>query len=213
MNSTSEHPKQLHVDVVADGDLVLVVGPEKSRLRVYSTSMKLGSKDFKTMLSSNFLEGSKLKNSSPNNPAEIDLPEDNTRAFTLVCSILHHRNDLIQKILTVEDCVELAKLAHKYNFQDSIKDTVAARGLIPTGKFSRAIREIFDCLAADYILCSDVAFEKLTDKLISNYNGRKLLALANQEDGLYSLLPGRIFGKSYYSFSHNIQRSSANLIA
>lgn len=63
------------VDVVEDGDLILLIG-SKIKLRVHSLLLKMNSSVFRTMLGPNWLEGQSLAKISEDAPGKLDLPDD-----------------------------------------------------------------------------------------------------------------------------------------
>ena len=60
MTEVREHKPTTLVDIAADGDVILVVGPEKIRLRVHSLNLKATSKPFSAMLGPIWKEGRDL---------------------------------------------------------------------------------------------------------------------------------------------------------
>jgi hypothetical protein len=77
-----------------DGDVILIIGVEKLRLRVDSQSLRSASKVFSAMFGPDWREG---KRTSAENLTDIELPEDDTNAMLRVCYILHDREDLVPK--------------------------------------------------------------------------------------------------------------------
>lgn len=81
------------VQIAADGDVILVVGPEQVKLRVYSLFLKAASKPFSAMLGPDWKEGHNMLDRD--RPVELLLPEDNASALELICAIVHYRNDTV----------------------------------------------------------------------------------------------------------------------
>jgi hypothetical protein len=60
---------------VTYGDVILVVGPEKVKLRVHSLFLKAASKPFSAMFGPDWKEGHNML--GRDGPVEVPLPEDN----------------------------------------------------------------------------------------------------------------------------------------
>jgi len=79
--------------IAADGDVILVVGPERVRLRVYSLFLKAASKPFSIMLGPDWKESHNMFDRD--GLVELPLPEDNAAALKLICAIIHHQNNIV----------------------------------------------------------------------------------------------------------------------
>jgi BTB/POZ domain len=93
------------VEIATNGDITLVVGPEKRKLQVNSCVLKNASKVFNAMLGPQFREGQDLHG---NSPKEIIMPDDNADALTIICRILHLRNDSIPDSRTPSEVLQIA---------------------------------------------------------------------------------------------------------
>ncbi|KAM0555806.1 hypothetical protein ACHAPJ_006203 [Fusarium lateritium] len=62
--------------VVEDGDIILIVGDDETKIQVSSGFLKHISPVFKAMLNSNMSEGQALRDRTGNEPVEIKLPSD-----------------------------------------------------------------------------------------------------------------------------------------
>jgi len=91
--------------IATNSDIILVVGTEKRKLLVNSSVLKNSSKAFNAMFGPHFSEGQDLPGISPK---EVIMPEDNANALTIICSIVHLRNDLIPDSLTSSEILEIA---------------------------------------------------------------------------------------------------------
>ena len=98
--------------IAPTGDTILVVGEEKTELRVHSICMKTTSKVFDALFGPHFSEG---QPSNGDLPKEIHLPHDDARAMTTICKVIHHRNDLLPDVLEPGDLPEIAVTADKYD--------------------------------------------------------------------------------------------------
>ncbi|KAF1937281.1 hypothetical protein EJ02DRAFT_357184 [Clathrospora elynae] len=78
------------IDIVSDGDCILVVGQDRTKLRVHSRFLGAVSKPFAAMFAPAWKEGDALL--SQFDPIEILLPEDNATSMRIVCAIIHHKN-------------------------------------------------------------------------------------------------------------------------
>ena len=78
------------VNIATDGDVILVVGPEKAKLRVQSLFLKAASKPFSAMFGPDWKEGHNILDLDA--LIELPLPENNANALKLICAIIHYRN-------------------------------------------------------------------------------------------------------------------------
>ncbi|KAL3587778.1 hypothetical protein FPOAC2_13677 [Fusarium poae] len=78
------------VEIDPDGDLLLIVGPEETKLRVRSMLLMAASKPFSVMFGPNWKEGHDMRDRD--GPFELSLPDDNAAALKIICSIIHYRN-------------------------------------------------------------------------------------------------------------------------
>ena len=78
---------------MADGDVILVVGPEKVKLCDHSVFLKATSRPFSAMLGPNRKEGRDMLGQDV--LVELPLPEGNAAVLKLVRSIIQHRNESV----------------------------------------------------------------------------------------------------------------------
>lgn len=109
------------IDPAPKGDLILVVGDERLKIRVNSLFLKAASKPFAAMLGSHFKEGQLLANATPENPMELELPEDSGMAMVYVCSALHFNTDAIPKVMDTERLLDVALVLDKYQILPALK--------------------------------------------------------------------------------------------
>ncbi|KAI8717266.1 BTB domain-containing protein [Fusarium sp. LHS14.1] len=98
-------------------EIILVVGPEKSKIRVSSHLLRTTSPVFNVMLGPNFKEGAALRENE--GPTEIILPEDNAKALWNVYSTLCGDNPRVNK-LKPDEIYDVAVLAQKYDLIDRL---------------------------------------------------------------------------------------------
>ncbi|KAF4806145.1 hypothetical protein CGCSCA5_v014680 [Colletotrichum siamense] len=85
-SSTTHNDDNTVANIAADGDVIMVVGPEKKEFRLHSFFLKTTFKVFKAMLGPNFAEGQQLNaNEAKGNraPVKIDLPEDDVNSMDI----------------------------------------------------------------------------------------------------------------------------------
>ncbi|QDS75765.1 hypothetical protein FKW77_008691 [Venturia effusa] len=101
-----------------DGDLVLVVGTAKHRVRVASKALTSTSGVFKAMLSGQFKEAAELAASSAIGELyELPLPDDDVEAMIAICNIVHLRPKEVPSIKTFSASLlqNIVFLAEKYD--------------------------------------------------------------------------------------------------
>ncbi|CZR43778.1 uncharacterized protein FPRO_07305 [Fusarium proliferatum ET1] len=89
------------VEIVPDGDIILVVGSDRTKILVKSTLLRAASNPFSAMLRPNWKEGHDTRHY--NGPFELPLPEDNAT------------NDRIPQTLPASDILAIAVAADKYD--------------------------------------------------------------------------------------------------
>ncbi|KAE9969057.1 hypothetical protein EG328_007114 [Venturia inaequalis] len=103
----------MKVAIDPDGDVLLVVGSNKSQvsLQVSSKVLSVASKMFKTMFFGQFKEAVELANSTT--PYEVLVPDDEPVAMIALCSVLHHVE--FTPDLSVLNLSDFAGVADKYD--------------------------------------------------------------------------------------------------
>lgn len=181
------------VNIAADGDVILVVGPEKSKIRVYSFMLKAASKPFSAMLGPSWKEGRQQHTADV--PNELQLPDDDAVGMKYICAVLHHQSQMIPAALHVNVVLSIAVLADKYDFVNALAFASAA-WLVPAGKEAS---DLMVLAAAAVLLLNAKLFTAITKSLILNYGG-SYLHLFNQD--LESTLSWRVVCKSYKPVCH-----------
>ncbi|SPJ83766.1 uncharacterized protein FTOL_10282 [Fusarium torulosum] len=172
------------IEIAPDGDLILMVGPEETKLRIRSILLMAASKVFSTMLGPDWKEGGDIRHHD--GPFELPLPEDNAAALQVVCSIIHYQNDKIPRTLPAGDILAVAVVADKYDCVDVVK--FASESWLRTS--GHEPDDLMLLTAAAYILRSSTAFNNITRTLILNYDG-PFLALCTNE--IESIMPWKVF--------------------
>ncbi|CAI0652220.1 unnamed protein product [Colletotrichum noveboracense] len=121
-NNVSEDDDTI-VEIAADGDLIMVVGPKKKKFRLHSLILKMTSKVFRAMLGLNFAEGQQLianETTGSREPGKINLPEDDVESMDFIFKTLHHQFDALEN---PEDLpfFEILVAADKYDLLSAIK--------------------------------------------------------------------------------------------
>lgn len=99
-------------DIAPQGDVILVVGKQGTRLRIHSLFLRFASPVFAAMFGPYFAEGQDLESTATK---EVAMPEDDARAVLIVCEILHHYTDCLPKNLASETAFQVAKTADRYD--------------------------------------------------------------------------------------------------
>jgi hypothetical protein len=167
---TVEHNGKLDPvqDVSPDGDVVLVVGPRKVRLRIQSQCLRCASKVFSAMFRPHWNEGQGLSKESPQ---EVPLVEDDADALRTICCVIHHRNDDVAQSLTPKEVLQIAIEADKYDLNTSLK-FARVQWLKPRDSPERVDMGYF--LAAAFLFGDMNMFVAHTLALILNYKGSYL---------------------------------------
>lgn len=156
------------VDVSLDGDVILIVGTDKVRLRVYSQCLRSASKIFNAMFGPHWSDGQRLTERSP---IEVALPEDDADAMRTICYIVHHRNDLVSQHLTTKKILQIAIEVDKYDFRIALK-FASVEWLKPPVNAKR--EEMGHRLATAFLFENSDAFEAHFMKLLLHYDGSYL---------------------------------------
>ncbi|CAG7958013.1 unnamed protein product [Penicillium salamii] len=172
------------VNIDAAGDIILVVGPEKLRLRVRSLFLKAASKLSGTILGPDWKEGHDILGTGL--PVEIVLPEENATALRCICAILHHQIKLLPQIMAVNDVLRVAVTANKFGVVDAL--TFASQfWLYP---LNRGANDLIALAAAASLFKNAQAFRDITKALVLNY-GDSYLALLSED--IMPILGERVF--------------------
>jgi hypothetical protein len=171
-------------EIVSDGDILLVVGPDKTRLRVKSMLLMAASNPFSTMLGPNWKEGHDMRHH--HGPFEVSLPDDNATALEMICSIIHFQNDKIPRTLAAADVLAVAVAADKYDCLNALN--FASKTWLRECKGNP--EDLMLLATAAYLFRNAQAFKELTSDLVLNHLG-SYLGLGGKE--VESVLPWEVF--------------------
>lgn len=167
------------IALAADGDVVLVVGPECRRLRVSSLFVKNASLVLKAMLGPNFKEGRQL---TQLDEVEIPLPDDNAEALEIILTTIHGHNDKVPTTLSPQLLLQIAITVDKYDCHNSLAFVIrvwqesAYSAIKPSnGKGMWALA------MAALVLKLQPTFAKVTSTLTFAFNG-PFLDLVGKDD-------------------------------
>ena len=186
MKESKDNTPSIVVNLAADGDVILVVGPEKVKLRVHSLFLKAASRPFSALFGPDWKEGHNMLDRD--GPVELLLPEDNAGALKLICAIIHHRNKKVPQTLAAGYVLAVAVTADKYDCVDALK--FASGNWLRPGKNEAG--NLMLLTAAAYLFQNAQAFNEITRALILNYDG-PYLALSCEE--VESAITWKVFCK------------------
>jgi hypothetical protein len=174
MEEPKDNKPSAVVKIAVDGDVILVVRPEKVKLRVHSLFLKAASKPFFAMFGPDWKEGHNMLDQD--GPVELQLPEDNADALKLICAIIHHQNNKVPQTLTAGDVLGVAVTADKYDCVDALK--FASGNWLRPGKNEAS--DLMRLAAAAYLFQNAQAFKEITRALILNHDGPYLSLLCEE---------------------------------
>ncbi|KAF5668771.1 btb poz domain-containing protein [Fusarium denticulatum] len=162
------------VDIVTDGDVILVVGPDKRKLRVKSMLLMAASKPFSAMLGPSWKEGHDMRQHGGSH--EVLLPDDNASAMEIICSVIHFQNHKIPQTLPASDVLAVTLAADKYDFLNAIQ--LAQRAWLWEVKVKP--EDLMLLAAVAYLIRDAQAFRDITAALVLNHHG-SYLALSGED--------------------------------
>lgn len=182
----STEPSNETQEIAPDGDVILVVGPDKIKLRVHALFLKIASKVFNAMLGPHFREG---QGTSSAFPKEILMPDDDAETMAFICNIIHHRNDAIPRVLSPQKVIKVAIYADKFDSVVALRHSMSwwlnLKGVYDPADISRL-------MAAAYMFDNLKVFEETTRALVLDYTG-SYLSLA--DDDCVGIIPWTAFCK------------------
>ena len=178
-------------DIVPDGDVLLLVGPDKKKLFVHSLVLSNASKVFRAMFGPNFREGQHLASGSLDG---VPLPDDDADAIRTLCNVIHLRNKALPEYLAPYDVLQVAIAADKYECVEAIQ--LASRYWLKPVKHEEALLDLdmldFGWLmSAAYLLDDAKAFSEITREMMME-RGDSYLDLADSKD-IGPIVPWKVF--------------------
>ncbi|KAH7308520.1 hypothetical protein B0I35DRAFT_491682 [Stachybotrys elegans] len=176
-------PDTTTTDIAAEGDVLLVVGPDNKQLRVHSAFLQQASSVFKTMFKPIFKEGRQFSEAGS---VTIPLPEDDAYAMEVVLNVIHGRYDNVPESLDPKDLLQAAVIIDKYDCFTPL--TLAIRTWFSSLPFTDVVNT-WTVAQAALILDRHDTFDSATRSLVMNHSGSFLdLAKAHTGPIEYSLL-------------------------
>lgn len=148
-------------DIARNGDVILVIGPDRLRYRVSSTIMRNASEIFDVLFGPHFSEGQDL---DVRKPKEIPLPEDDVGAMSALCGLIHLRRNDLATYIGASACLKIARLVDKYALCNAIYLPVDQWLTPPPGTSSE---DLSNLLLAAELMDHDRGFDRITKLLIT----------------------------------------------
>jgi hypothetical protein len=191
-NSISGDSMSDVINICPTGDVILVIGPSETRLRVHSMFLRAASKVFEVMLGPNWKE---CQNLSQKRPPEVFLAEDCVAAMTIICNVLHHRNNAIPSRVEGGLLLRIALAVDKYDLDVALQHTMA---LWMQPLETEGGDHIVFLLAASYIRGDARMFANLSRHAILHCT--KSYMIFHKDELLESILPAHVCS-TYHLFS------------
>lgn len=163
------------VDIVPDGDVILVVGIEMKRLRAYSLTLKSASTVFRAMLGPRFSEGQKLND---NGSTEIDMPEDDAEAMEIMLNVIHGCNNKVHDALDASRVLRVAITADKFDCKVAL--AFAIRVWLNCANVTDS-NQLWQLLKAAYWFDNPESFEEISLRLMLHHQGSYLQLWARDD--------------------------------
>ncbi|KAM3413527.1 hypothetical protein BST61_g11516 [Cercospora zeina] len=170
-----KHRSMEHIENIApDGDVILVVGTDKVKIRVSSALLANASPVFKAMFSVRFREGQQLREAS--GPVDIALPDDESDSVHRLCQMAHLRHDGLLDNVQPGDLYSLAVHIDEYGCADSLKFQSAALLLSwleasASDRKSVSQDDLWCAASASYLMDCAQSFKMATQRLIRDTVG------------------------------------------
>lgn len=110
---------------------------------------------------------------------EIPLPEDDVDAMTIMCAVIHHRNDIIPEGISSNEVLQISVLTDKYDCK------VALRHAIHHWLDHRnavSLKDLMTLMTAAYLLNQAQAFSAITYTMMMEHAGSYLPFAQDQID-------------------------------
>jgi len=161
----AQQPPEQAASVDLGGDVTLTVGNGETqvRLKVSKALLSFASKYFATLLGPMFREGADAAANK-----DIDLHDDDPKAMTVLCKILHMQYDLPEKSLSANELLNLAIVADKYGCIRAVK--LSLESIFPRYPIvGTTFQQTGDFICAAYLFDHPVLFERFTGSAILDY--------------------------------------------
>lgn len=170
--------------VAPDGDLILLPMEERSGIQVHSLMLISASSVFKVMLSDQFSEGRRLRESDKA-PMRLELPEDDYSAVLNACWILHGQDGKMRN-LTAKGVEKLAILIDKYDMSERFFFAMAYWMKALYGPAKSDYKDCWSLMTAAYMLSLDDHFFAYSAILVRKFDSCAQMAygMADRELGL-----------------------------
>ncbi|CAK1360659.1 hypothetical protein CB0940_06670 [Cercospora beticola] len=162
--------------IAADGDLILVVGHEKGRIRVSSALLANASAVFRAIFNHEKFREFQREQKDRGGPIEIILDKDGYISMEQLCKMAHLKHADLTKTFDAEKLFDLAIHIDKYKCSSSLKLQSAA--LLYSWLDSSAVDEArisqddrWRIVTASYLMDCPQAFKMTTQKLITETTG------------------------------------------
>lgn len=182
-------------DADPEGDLVLLVGPEETAIRVSSKVLSLASPVFVAMLGPNFAEGKPLSERDSRGWT-VSLPDDNLAAMELLCQALHYKLKF-SAIISFELINSMAVLCDKYDM--SLALGVWSETWMQNREESVDNGYIPEILWISYAFNNHHLFWETSRDMIVYYTTQGLATLCSGADA-NGILPDGVFGTDVVFF-------------
>ncbi|KAF4416248.1 hypothetical protein FACUT_12723 [Fusarium acutatum] len=160
--------------VIPDGDMVLVVGPERLRIQVSSEFLSLASPVFDAMLNLKFSEGIKLHESNKS-PVDIKLTEDDGLATAQALKTLHGSYPEML-LLNPDQIQKVSIMVDKYDMSARF----AMAGTVWMDCQPINLEDAWKLMTASYWLDHQVGFRRMSEYVIHKLNHAQIFRLANE---------------------------------
>lgn len=178
------------IDIVPDGDIILVVGPEATQFRVYSRVLKVSSKFFKEVLNLPV-------------PGAVRLPDKDADGMNIVMQVLHRPSIAMNTGLTAELVRRSAITADKLGCAEALSSSLNP-WLNNINYRTLGSDQAFILVEAMYWLNNEEAYRGFMLHLILNHQGTYLDLWGYKSGDIRPEIVVRILSKSSFPESDHL---------